>query len=117
MPRKKEEIIEVVDFRLTEMEMKNLDLYEAQANLQMQIKDRLALEERLLSIEFQTKRGEIRQKQLGAVSSMEEAKSRYNLVVQAIQTRLKINLSEYAVKDDGSLVLMQNSNPNKEVLE
>lgn len=106
----KEAVIPTVPpIQLTELELKSLDLHEARAQAQMNIKDKFILEERLLSIDYQNKRDEIRRKQAEAIASMEEAKKDYNDTIKAIEARLNIVLKDYAIDVNGGLVYMKDN--------
>lgn len=89
--------------RLTEMEMKSLELHEARANMQAAIRDKLALQEQLLNVEYVKNRDVLRMKQREAEISMNAAKQDYNLARVAAEKRLDLSLNNYVVREDGSL--------------
>lgn len=114
--KQQETTIEETNLQLTEMELKNIDLYQAQTNLQIQIKENLQMKEHLLKIDYMNNRNTLRSQQIGVVRSLEEAKANYNKTVAEIEERLGISLKDYGVLDDGVLRELppQEKNPEKE---
>lgn len=88
---------------LTKDEIRDLELHEARVQMQAALLEKFQLREQLLLIQQREQLAQIRGKQKDCVSSMERARSDYNQALAAIEERLDIKMSEYAVQEDGSL--------------
>jgi hypothetical protein len=89
---------------MTELEMMGLELHTARIEVNAAVRDKLAAQEQLLMIEYQSKRDTIRKQRVEAEVSIERIKSDYNGLRERIQQRLGVQLEEYLVQETGRLV-------------
>ena len=98
---------------ISEVELRTLDMYEAQVKMNEAVRDKFVLQERVLGIEYLNAKNELRGKQAGAEASRIEAQDGYNATRQAIQVRLGIDLNDYVVSDSGELRYIKEDGESK----
>jgi hypothetical protein len=99
---------EPVDLFMTAEEIAQLELYKARIEMNGAVRDKFAVQEQLLGIEYQRQRDVFRGKHGEAVMAIERIRQEYNAYRARVQDRLGVNLDEYAVQDSGRLVLTPN---------
>lgn len=101
----KDDILEEDELRLTELEMKELELHQTRADMNAAILEKLNYKERLMKIEQAQQLNGLRQKAKEAMVSLESARNDYNQTRNNVATRLNINLDNYIVQDSGVLIV------------
>lgn len=89
---------------MTGEEMALLELHTARIEMNVAVRDKLAVQEQLLMIEYQAKRDQFRKQQTENTASIERIRGEYNALRERIQGRLGVSLDEYLVQDSGRLV-------------
>jgi hypothetical protein len=89
---------------MTGEEMALLELHTARIEMNAAVRDKLAVQEQLLMIEYQAKRDQFRKQQTENTASIERIRGEYNALRERIQGRLGVSLDEYLVQDSGRLV-------------
>jgi hypothetical protein len=89
---------------MTGEEMALLELHTARIEMNVAVRDKLAVQEQLLMIEYQQKRDQFRKQQTENTASIERIRGEYNALRERIQGRLGVSLDEYLVQDSGRLV-------------
>jgi hypothetical protein len=89
---------------MTGEEIALLELHTARIEMNVAVRDKLAVQEQLLMIEYQAKRDQFRKQQTENTASIERIRGEYNALRERIQGRLGVSLDEYLVQDSGRLV-------------
>jgi hypothetical protein len=92
------------DLYMTGEEMALLELHTARIEMNAAVRDKLAVQEQLLMIEYQNKRDHFRKQQGENTASIERIKGEYNALRERIQQRLGVSLDAYLVQESGRLV-------------
>lgn len=103
MGRKKAVENKDIELRLTDLEMKDLKLFEVRREMQRQVLKNLDQEQRLLSIEYKQRMSEIRSKIMSTKSSEMAIVKEHNEFVASVEKRLNIKLADYTYNETGEL--------------
>jgi len=88
---------------LTELQMKDIDLYEARTAMQEQVLVNQSQEMTLLNIDYKNKQAQIKAKMKSTRESKKQIQRDYNAFVASIEADLGIKLADYTCDDTGVL--------------
>jgi len=90
--------------QLTPLEMSQLRLHESRVQLQLNLREKFKLQEKLMNINYTNELSVLRGKVAGCDASIAEAQSDYNNQILEVEKRLHVKLPEYVIQDDGTLI-------------
>ncbi len=88
---------------LTELEMSKLDGGEARRALQTALIDKTRLQQEILTVRYREDMAALKSRSRSHEASIREITSEHNAVLESIEKRLGIKMSECTVADDGAV--------------
>jgi len=89
--------------KLSESQLRTLDLFEARTQMQHVVMDNLTLKANALSADYRNQMATFKAQQRSTSESLQKLKHEHNQFVSSIESDLGISLKEYSVEPDGYL--------------